>query len=174
VIGAMDKILRRVRMAERQVARRAQRQRAQLEGREKNKRIQDIARSRKQAGHDLNAAIKARHEDLELGPLAPRRDVSKADQFGNYWGSISTERALLQFSITEEQRNARAAWAGGAQYLCLAPGDRVVVTEGPYKDKISTIANIKRDTMVVELDGNIGVVSRHARARLVYAAKSGP
>lgn len=155
----MDKILRRVRMAERQVARRVKRRQQLFDGIEKNQRIQAISRSRKEAGYELGAAIKARHDDLELGPLAPRRDVSKVDRFGNYWGSISTERALLQFEITDEQRNARAAWAGGPQYLCIAPGDRVVVMEGPYKGKITTIGTIKRDSMVVELDGNIGLVS---------------
>jgi large subunit ribosomal protein L24 len=155
----MDKILRRVRMAERQVARRAKRREDLVHSIKKNERLRQTVNARKQAGHELGAAIKARHEELELGALAPRRDVSRVDAFGNYWGSISTERALLQTKITEEQRNTRAAWAGGSQYLCIAPGDRVVITEGPYKGKISTIAQVKKDTMTVELDGNIGVVS---------------
>ncbi|KAL2126045.1 hypothetical protein VTI74DRAFT_1866 [Chaetomium olivicolor] len=155
----MDKILRRVAMAERQAARRAKRWQEQKAAADKVRRLQEITRTRQQAGHDLNAAIKARHEDLELGPLAPRRDVSKVDKFGNYWGSISTERVLLQVGLTEQQREARAAWAGGCQYLCLAPGDRVVITEGPEKGKISTIANIKKDQMTVELDGNVGIVN---------------
>ncbi|KAK4242081.1 hypothetical protein C8A03DRAFT_29666 [Achaetomium macrosporum] len=155
----MEKILRRVRMAERQVARRVKRRNELVHAIEKNQRFQAIARSRQQAGYELNSAIKARHEDLKLGPLAPRRDVSKVDDFGNYWGSISTERALLQFNLTDEQKSARAAWAGGSQYLCIAPGDRVVVTEGPYKGKISTIASINKEVMTVELEGNVGIVN---------------
>jgi large subunit ribosomal protein L24 len=155
----MDKILRRVRMAERQVARRVKRREQLVHSIKKNERIRSVSRQRKEAGYELGAAIKARHEDLELGPLAPRRDVSKPDPFSNHWGSISIERALLQTKITDEQREARAAWAGGSQYLCIAPGDRVVITEGPYKGKITKIAAIKRDAMTVELDGNIGVVS---------------
>lgn len=182
----MDKILRRVRMAERQVARRNKRRQQQAYAAEKNRRIQEVARLRRQASYDIGAAVKARHEDLELGPLAPRRDVSKVDPYGNYWGSISTERALLQVKVTEEQRNARAAWAGGARYLCLAPGDRVVVVEGPYKDKIATVESINRDIMAVELGGNVGMVSRalsrpdppsprpDGRAHAVYRDRSMP
>lgn len=156
----MDKILRRVRMAERQVARRNKRMQEVFHGIEKRTALIEVSQQRKQAGHDLGAAVKARHEDLELGPLAPRRDVSKLDPAGNHWGSISLERATLQVKVTDKQRDARAAWAGGARYLCLAPGDRVVLTEGPYKGQISTIATIKRDIMAVELDGNVGIVSR--------------
>jgi large subunit ribosomal protein L24 len=155
----MDKILRRVHMAERQVARRAKRRQELVHSIEKSKRNQEVSGQRKQAGYELGAAIRARHEDLELGPLAPRRDVSKLDKFDNYWGSISTERALLQAKLTDVQKEARAAWAGGSKNLCLAPGDRVVITEGPYKGKISTIAAIKRETMTVELDGNVNIVS---------------
>ncbi|KAK4102659.1 hypothetical protein N658DRAFT_515309 [Parathielavia hyrcaniae] len=155
----MDKILRRVRMAERQVSRRAKRREEIAHAIEKRGRLRTVRNMKEQAGYELNTAIKARHEDLELGPLAPRRDVSKMDPFGNYWGSISTERALLQVTLTKEQRDARAAWAGGSQYLCLAPTDRVVITEGPYKGKISTIAEINKDNMTVELDGNLAITN---------------
>ncbi|GAB1312960.1 hypothetical protein MFIFM68171_03170 [Madurella fahalii] len=155
----MDKILRRVRMAERQVARRAKRNQERFHAAEKKKRLNEITQLRRQAGYELGAAVKARHEDLELGSLAPRRDVSKVDSFGNYWGSISTERALLQVKLTDQQREARAAWAGGAQYLCLAPGDRVVILEGPYKGKISAIESIKKDIMAVELAGDLNIVN---------------
>lgn len=155
----MDKILRRVRMAERQVVRRAKRNQERFHAIEKKKRLNEIAQLRRQAGYELGAAVKARHEDLELGPLAPRRDVSKVDSFGNYWGSITTERALLQVKLTSQQREARAAWAGGTQYLCLAPGDRVVILEGPYKGKISAIESINRDAMAVELAGDLNMVS---------------
>ncbi|KAK4135623.1 hypothetical protein BT67DRAFT_256193 [Trichocladium antarcticum] len=155
----MDKILRRVSMAERQVARRNKYRQQRIFSIEKNKRLQEMVSMRRQAGYELGAAVKARHEDLELGDLAPRRDVSKLDSFGNYWGSISTERAMLQVNLTDEQKKARGAWCGGSQYLCIAPGDRVVITEGPYKGKISTIESVKRDTMAVELGGNVSIVN---------------
>lgn len=155
----MDKILRRVAMAERQVARREKRWQEQKAGRDKHRRLQEVIRVRREASQGLNTAIKVRHEDLELGPLAPRRDVSQVDQHGNYWGSISTERALLQTKPSEQQKKDRTAWAGGPQYLCLAQGDRVVITEGPEKGKISTIANIRKEYMTLELEGNVAIVS---------------
>ncbi|KAK3985576.1 hypothetical protein QBC44DRAFT_298865 [Cladorrhinum sp. PSN332] len=147
----MDKILRRVRMAERQVARRAKREAKKEASNEKWARIREVTRVRREAATDLNSSIKARHEDRNLGPIAPRRDVSKLNRHGNYWGAISTERALLQVQITEGQREARAAWAGGAKYLCVRPGDRVVVIEGPYKGRIARVEGIKEETMVVDL-----------------------
>jgi large subunit ribosomal protein L24 len=171
----MDKILRRVHMAERQVARRAKRRQALSHAIAASKTRENVMNMRKEAGHDLGAAIKARHEDLELGPLAPNRDIAKINPYGNYYGSISTERALLQTKLTKEQQDARAAWAGGSQYLCLKVGDRVVITEGPYKGKISTIANLKKETMTVELDDNVAIVSRQPvsrRPRLYSAACS--
>ncbi|KAL2021560.1 hypothetical protein VTK56DRAFT_7059 [Thermocarpiscus australiensis] len=155
----MDKILRRVRMAERHVARRYKRNQERIYAAQKKRRLQEVAQLRREAGYELGAAIKARHEDLELGPLAPRRDISKKDPFGNYWGSISSQRALLQVNLTDEQKKARTAWAGGPRYLCVAPGDRVVVLEGPYKGKISTIESINWDVMAVELAGNVGIVN---------------
>jgi large subunit ribosomal protein L24 len=161
----MDKILRRVHMAERQVARRAKRRQALDHSIAASKTRQAVMGMKQEAGHDLGMAIKRRHEDLELGPLAPSRDVAKVNPYGQYWGSISTERALLQTKLTREQRDARAAWAGGSEYLCLKEGDRVVITEGPYKGKISTIGNLKKETMTVELDDNVAIVSRQPAAR---------
>lgn len=147
----MDKILRRVRMAERQAVRRNKRIKDRNYGLDKRIRLREVGGLRREAGMDLNRAIKARHEDYDLGPIAPRRDVSKLNEFGHHWGSISTERALLNVKLTEHQRAARAAWAGGVDYLCIRPDDRVVVLEGPYKGQIATIKSINRNTMAVDL-----------------------
>ncbi|KAK4189901.1 hypothetical protein QBC35DRAFT_123973 [Podospora australis] len=147
----MDKILRRVRMAERQVVRRNKRVAEKNYAMEKQKRLRETGGMHKEAGNDLYKAIKARHEDLELGPIAPRRDVMQLDKFGNHWGSISSERALLSAKLTKEQKQARAAWCGGPDYVCLAVGDRVVVLDGPYRGQIAKIENIKRDTLALDL-----------------------
>ena len=156
----MDKLLKRVRMAERQVARRAKRTERGLELQElKNVRRTKIG-LRKQAGRQLAVAIKNRHEDWELGPLAPRRDTSRVDEDGNYWGSISADHASLQITLTKEQKEARAAWAGGHQYLCLAPGDRVAILDGPYKGKISKIKSIDKEFLTVNLGDDILVGTR--------------
>jgi len=156
----MDKILRRVRMAERQVARRIKRKQKVYNGKARRDAHRDINAMTLQAGDELNYAVKARHEDLELGPLAPNRDVGNLrNRYLNYWGSISPERAFLHREIRDEQKEARAAWAGGSRYLCLAQGDRVVVTEGVYKGQIAKISQIKKESMSVELEGNIGIVN---------------
>ena len=42
----------------------------------------------------------------------------------------------------------------------IGNGDRVVVTEGRDKGKIATIGKISKDSMTVELEGNVSVVSR--------------
>lgn len=142
----------RVRMAERQVARRAKRleqAEKRIERRQQREQLQQLQR---QAGSQLNQAVKHRHEDWKMGPLAPRRDVSKLDASGNYWGSISPEQAQLNNPLlTEEQKEARTAWAGGSKYLCIATGDRVVVLDGPYKGQISKIMDIREDNMTVSL-----------------------
>lgn len=155
----MDKILRRVRMAERNVARRAKRREYALNGGKRRQNIQEMGVLRKQAGAELGAAIKARHEDLELGPLAPKRDIPKPDRFNNYWGSIAPDRVSLTPKLSDAQKEARGAWAGGSKLLCLAVGDRVVVTEGPYKGQISAISSILKSNMTVELDGNVGITN---------------
>ena len=143
-------------MAERQVARRAKRQKIIDEAVQRQQERRALRSTRQAAGQQLNAAIKARHEDWELGPLAPRRDVSKVDTGGNFDGTISADHARLEaITLRDEQREARAAWAGGATYLCLSRGDRVVVLDGPYKGKISTIRNIHKDSMTLDLDNDL-------------------
>ncbi|KAK4181103.1 hypothetical protein QBC36DRAFT_129004 [Triangularia setosa] len=151
----MDKILRRVAMAERQVTKRIKRKtqrRYQLEKKERNR---EIKRHRQEVGEDMRQAIVARNEDLKLGPLAPNRDTGKVNEFGNPYGAISVDRALLHSQLTPEQKEARCAWAGGSKNLCLAPGDRVVILEGPYKGKIVPIKNIRTNTMVLEMDDDL-------------------
>ncbi|KAH6848327.1 hypothetical protein B0I37DRAFT_161420 [Chaetomium sp. MPI-CAGE-AT-0009] len=155
----MDKILRRVRMAERNVARRNKRQRYVMDGMDRRKQLQELQQIRGHAGAELGAAIKARHEDLELGPLAPKRDIFKTDKFGNYYGTLASDRATLSPTLSDAQLEARAAWAGGAKLLCLARGDRVVVTEGPYKGQIAAISQIIKRSMSLELEGNVGLTN---------------
>ncbi|KAH6622818.1 hypothetical protein F5144DRAFT_595102 [Chaetomium tenue] len=130
-----------------------------LNGGKRRQNLQEVMTQRKQVGFELGAAIKARHEDRELGPLAPKRDIPKSNQFNLYWGSISPDRATLTSKISDAQREARGAWAGGAKLLCLAPGDRVVITEGAYKGQISAISSINKTNMTVEVDGNVGITN---------------
>jgi large subunit ribosomal protein L24 len=102
-----------------------------------------------------------------MGPLAPRRDVGipvTRNDTGNpatnelAWGSISTSRLKLGSRYTRAELEASAEWAGGLENLCLAPGDRVVVLEGPYKGRIAPISKLNKDTAGVELE-SVGTVS---------------
>lgn len=165
----MDKLMRRVRMAEGQVARRNKRKAVSRSIEAKRERMQDLRN--KEAAHQLKEARKARAEDWKLGPLAPRRDLN-VDPFGNYWGSISIARARLSIKITPEERRARAAWCGGPKFLCIRPGDRVVVTEGTFKDKIGYIDEIDREFMVVSIKDTLRVSGR-GRTRVIALAPAG-
>lgn len=152
----MDKIMRRVRMAERRVLRRAQKQEASGKAAERWQHRNRVVTSTRQAGRQLAIAIKHRHEDWESGPIAPRRDVSRIDESGNYWGSITAEQANGDTPlITEEQLELRSAWAGGPKTLCLAVNDRVVILDGPYKGKISKVKSINKKNMTAQLDEDI-------------------
>ncbi|KAK3345437.1 hypothetical protein B0H65DRAFT_206044 [Neurospora tetraspora] len=148
----MDKLLRRVRMAEGMVARRAQRKNALL------KRITERTQNKKngevftEAIQQRKAAIEARNEDWMLGPLAPRRELGEITlSSGNYYGSVSPTRALLENEVSEEERKARVAWCGSPKFVCIAPGDRVVVIEGHHKDLIGTIEKLNTRNMTVEI-----------------------
>lgn len=156
----MDQLRRRTRMAERQVARRLKaakdlRYRAGLMAdrqRSRNFVILEIQEQRREA-------VRVRREDWELGPLAPRRDVPRLERSsgknsldvrGRFitkeaipWGSISPNRAMLQWKPSEAEKSKVAAWAGGMKNLCLAVGDRVAVQEGPCKGQIGQISKIE-------------------------------
>lgn len=100
--------------------------------------------------HVYQARI-ARREDWEMGPLAPRRDTPSVDSDDTHWGSLSQEVGNHLAVLTEEMREARAAWCGGPKLLCIKVGDRIVFTEGPYKGRIATVGQIERDTLTVEV-----------------------
>ncbi|KAK0674465.1 hypothetical protein QBC41DRAFT_360887 [Cercophora samala] len=151
----MDKILRRVAMAERQVTKRIKRKTQRRYQLDKKERLREIKRHRQEVGEDMRQAIIRRNEDLRLGPLAPNRDTGKFNEFGNPYGAISVDRALLHSQLTPEQKEARCAWAGGSKNLCLAPGDRVVILEGPYKGRIVPIKTIRTNTMVLEMEDEL-------------------
>lgn len=156
-------------MAERQVARRLKAQRrVNYETRWKQERKTLQGSRMHEAAVLRRRAVRARHEDWEMGPLAPRRDVPILPGDANVlesqgggplsWGSISSNRASLGQYYTEAEREASAAWAGGMKRLCIRPGDRVVVMEGPCKGQIGEINMILEHKAAVEIQG-VGVVS---------------
>jgi large subunit ribosomal protein L24 len=172
----MDQLIRRTRMAERQVARRLKVAANQRYDREfKAKRTQERGQRAKEAHDARKQAIRARHEDWEMGPLAPRRDLpvkeDDAESDGIAWGSISASRLRLSTKQTEKELEASAAWAGGLKHLCLAPGDRVVVMEGHFKGKIGEVEKIDKDTAGVILK-DVGKVSLGFQLRCMDSSRA--
>lgn len=152
----MDKLLRRVRMNERQVLRRLKkREKIADKGSERHDRRQLIKETGREAGASLKRAIVARHEDWELGPLAPRRDAPKVLSYNpteqTHYGTLSINRALTQVKLRPEELEERCRWAGGPETLCLSEGDRVVITEGSHKGKIDKIVSISLEYGTVRL-----------------------
>lgn len=148
----MDKLLRRVRMAEGMAARRTQRKNTTMKRIIERKNKRRNGETFTEAIQQRKAAVVARHEDWTMGPLAPRRELGEADDlFGNFYGTISPSRTMLNSQISEEEKKARVAWCGSPKFLCIAEGDRVVVIEGHHKDLIGTIEKLHTDNMTVEI-----------------------
>ncbi|KAG5946225.1 hypothetical protein E4U59_004280 [Claviceps monticola] len=148
----MQKLLKRTHQAERQATRKSQ---VRREGEETGKRIQvrrSLREAVEQAKQDVLNARKARKEDWELGHIAPKRDLG----FNSY-GIVSSQMRLDwdhegRARVRPELLEKRCAWAGGPERLNLAPGDRVVLLDGPDKGKIDRITEIRKGTGTVLLE----------------------
>jgi large subunit ribosomal protein L24 len=159
----MDKLIQRTRMAERQVARRAAREKTvQYRSQDLRLRRHESKRNRMEVKQQLRDAIRARHEDWEMGPLAPRRTVSTIDSpNGLQWGSLSAGRLRPETDLLPKEAEARCAWAGGLRYLCLAVNDRVAIIEGPGKGKIGVVTRIDKKLGLLQLGDLIKVRRPH-------------
>ncbi|KAB5582596.1 hypothetical protein GE09DRAFT_1075605 [Coniochaeta sp. 2T2.1] len=155
----MDKILRRVRMAERQVVRR---RKALAKTKFINETKPDFTRevelSLQGVKKDLKDARVARRHAWDMGPIAPRQEVPRvADGTPNeiaQWGTVNTSRAMSQMNLHPKLLEERCAWAGGSQFLCLAAGDRVVVTEGSLKGTVDKISKIALENGMLALENS--------------------
>jgi len=163
----MSKLIQRTAQAEKQVARR---QRIM----EKYRRIDQAVSDQQQLSAALRniklqrrAELDRRRELWEKGDLAPnydhawstRPDTISTDEKRPGYGAISLTRARGAIRVNEEQLDDQCAWAGGARWLCLRPGDRVVVQEGVHKGTIGTIKEIRTENATVVLDGVAQVCS---------------
>ncbi|KAG5920532.1 hypothetical protein E4U61_007801 [Claviceps capensis] len=156
----MQKLLKRAHQVERLATRRLQ---VKREGEEIGKRIQTRRSLREavdQARQDVLNARKARKEDWELGPIAPKRDLG----FNSY-GIVSSPMRLDwdnegMARVRPELLEKRCAWAGRPGRLNLAPGDRVVLLDGPDRGKIDRITEIKEGTGTVLLEKRHRVLSQ--------------
>jgi large subunit ribosomal protein L24 len=143
-------------MNERQALRRLKKRKEVSEkGGDRHEHRQYVREVGREAGLSLKKAIVARHEDWELGPLAPRRDAPKILSYNptenSHYGTLTINRALSQVKLRPSDLEERCRWAGGPETLCLAEGDRVVITEGSHKGKIDKIASINLEYGTVRL-----------------------
>lgn len=146
-----------VRLAERQALRRQARVDRLNIRQEKIERRQIHRKVIKEIGAQLRAGIIARHEDWELGALAPRRFTSPTDANNLFYGTISPDRVRMSIKLRPHEIEERCSWAGGPRFLCLARKDRVVILEGPEKGRISTITSINKENATIELESCLKV-----------------
>lgn len=150
----MQKILRRTATAERQMARKLREKEWAQARKDRQDAIQEYRNSINSVQVALKDARISRREDWELGPLAPLRDTPKKSATGAYWGTVDAHRGKASYALPEDKIQARVAWAGGRNYLCIKPGDRVVVIEGPYKGVIAPIQSIEMGNATIQLDSD--------------------
>ncbi|KAG5965445.1 hypothetical protein E4U57_002389 [Claviceps arundinis] len=156
----MQKLLKRAHQAQRMAVRRSD---VKKEGEEIGKRIRTRRSLREAVEHarqNVLDARKARKEDWELGPIAPKRDLG----FNSY-GVVSAPMRLDWDNdginrVRPEILEQRCAWAGGPKRLNLAPGDRVVLLDGPDRGKIDRIKEVKEATGTILLEKYHKVLSQ--------------
>lgn len=148
----MEKLAKRTAQAQRQAARRAghnlrrQRKTAMWQARAAAKGLNNEIKE------NLAEARKARRQDWEMGPLAPKRDLGFND-YGLMKDPTRTTHAYNGHHIVSKAMvERRCAWAGGTKQLNLAVGDRVVVLEGPAKGKLDRIQSINTELGTVTLE----------------------
>ncbi|KAI1430674.1 KOW domain-containing protein [Xylaria sp. CBS 124048] len=144
----MQKILSRVATAERVVAKRQKTKDMKYRRKEKNDMLTQSRFQVRGALDEVREAKQAIRDDWTMGPLAPRKDVGEWDSAR---GAIGDSRYSSPGFISLAARNARCQWAGGAYYLNLAVGDRVVLLDGPDKGRISKISSINQETAEVTI-----------------------
>lgn len=140
-LSQMQKILRRTAKAEAQYARRVRRQRSKETTDDRWIQI----RQQKIAHGDVRAlrlaAIKARHEDWALGPVAPRRDVgTQKDTYG-----------AVPFRVIETVDKPEGTWKDWG----IRQGDRVVVVGKKERDRgrIGTVREVSQKSETVTVEG---------------------
>ncbi|KAI1117514.1 hypothetical protein F5Y14DRAFT_351335 [Nemania sp. NC0429] len=142
----MQKILRRVATAERVTAKRQKAQNLKVYKADKKETSERAQKHVAAALKEVQDAKQAIRDDWAMGPLAPRTDVGS---FHDAYGAIGQVRYSSPGGFSLAMRNARCRWAGGAYYLNLAVGDRVVLLDGPDKGRIGPVTDIDHDTAEV-------------------------
>ncbi|KAK5989330.1 hypothetical protein PT974_10845 [Cladobotryum mycophilum] len=160
----MQKLVKRVAQAQRQATRRTKESVRQTDIDTGLRTRQVLRNAVDEIRKNVKDARKARREDWEMGPLAPKRDLGY-----NEYGAIA-EQARKDWTVFGLNKprpqlvEQRCAWAGGVKQLNLAAGDRVVIQDGPDTGKIDRIKDIQLLTGTVMLEnyhralstGNLG------------------
>jgi large subunit ribosomal protein L24 len=151
----MQRVLKRTAQAQRQVVRRVAKQ-AKKEKQETRNRHQDVlTAANREIRNNLRDARRARREDWELGPLAPKRDLGFND-YGTFQENLRQDYTNNGVFVARQKViEQRCAWAGGVKQLSLAPDDRVVILDGPDKGKIDRIKAINAES------GTLTLQNRH-------------
>lgn len=147
----MQKLVKRAAQAQRQASRRSKQQmdRENIDHKLRNRQAMRSAVA--EVRQNLKDARQARKEDWELGPLAPKRDLG----FNNYGAFKENVRQdWTNYGLYQAHPKLieqRCAWAGGVKQLNLAPGDRVVIRDGPDTGKIDHIKSVQPQNGTVTL-----------------------
>ncbi|KOS18626.1 54S ribosomal protein L40 [Escovopsis weberi] len=150
----MQRLAKRAVQAQRQAARRAQQHNKQNDVDLGLRSRRALRSGVEEIRRNLKDARKARQEDWELGPLAPKRDLGF-----NEYGAVAeaVRKDWTQYGVYKTHPKVlmqRTAWAGGVKQLNLAPGDRVVIQDGPDAGKIDRIKDIQPQAGTVTLENH--------------------
>ncbi|KAL6400806.1 hypothetical protein AUP68_16523 [Ilyonectria robusta] len=155
----MQKLAKRVAQAQRQASRRAQKQAQSEHQGYKLRNRQALRGAVTEVRENLLDARRARAEDWEMGPIAPKRDLG-FNGYGMFAESVRTDWSNYGlYSPHPEVVQKRCAWAGGPKMLNLEVQDRVVILDGPDKGKIDRIRSINLQSGHVTLETHHRAIS---------------
>lgn len=148
----MDKLAKRTAQAQKQAVRRAKEVTRKEKTSLKWRNIRAVKGANAEVRDNIHSARKARREDWELGPLAPKRDLG-FNGYGAIHDQVRIDPSMSGLNqVKKEVAERRCAWAGKPGQLNLAVGDRVVLLEGPDKGKIDKIKGIDSQNGTVTLE----------------------
>jgi large subunit ribosomal protein L24 len=133
----MDKLVTRVRQAERHATRNAAFLDKLKAKRDRKERLQSFRDHHKQVHENWVTTRESIRQQWALGPLAPKVDLGNGE-----YGTLQPSRANPETQLPEPFVKERCAWAGGIKRLCLVPGDRVIILQGPDNGRIDQIEDI--------------------------------
>jgi large subunit ribosomal protein L24 len=163
-----EKLLRRAQLARRKAQRRLDRDKDAKVKDEEHEARRAILYKRKFFIDQLLAARKARREDWELGPLAPRRDVGdQALQYGTADGNqlqTFTHPSKLHLDwkmrhLPPGKRMEKLGWksVGNRKWEKLGnliyENDRVAVMRGPQAGKTAVVSQALEEEEMLRLKG---------------------